>query len=818
MLTPSLEELRGRSLLRAIDYHFAKDMCRLVKESSAEVAAAAAMVSARLGEGHVCLDLSSLAGQSVQLQDSVVRQFPSLPAWRETMMRSELVSDGSLHTPLILDQQDRLYLRRYWIHEQFLARAILERCQGVESDAEEGSLQASLERLFGQGTLADDDQRMAALMAARRQFSVVSGGPGTGKTFTVVKILALLIEQAFAEGSDPPRMQLMAPTGKAAARLVESIKRAKQELDCEPEVKEAIVEEASTIHRALGASGHGTRYRYHQNNPLVTDLVLVDEASMVNVSLMSRLLAAVPEGARVILLGDRDQLASVEAGAVLADICEGGRHMPRSKALAREIEDITGESIELAADAPTSTGIWDCVTHLSRSYRYKSGSGIEKLALAIHAGDAEAAIEVLRDPGVADVRLASPLPRQGIGAELLKQSVRGYHDAQAAQEPAQAHAALEQFRVLCAHHEGAASVSLINTELARHYRNNNLAKGLAQAHGLDPKHTSGVLAEHYHLQPIIIGVNDYELGLFNGDLGVLMNSPSGLRAYFAGEGGRMRDISPSRLPAHQPVYAMSIHKSQGSEFNDIAVVLPRELSPVLTRELIYTAVTRAKRSLTIYASESVLGHCIAQRTERSTGLQELLWGELAPATTDAPQASLEEAPPPTPVLAPTQVRVVVQAHEDQALEDQAPAEQAHTEQAPAEQAHTEQAPAEQAHTEQASEERAAQAAHIEQPGSVEEAIQPQLLPMPPSTATNTRAPAGSRPRSSKKRPATRQLALDLDGLVAQPKPAKPERQRASLRRAVLPSSTASCCGHKSAALLRCPRCAHIWVECCTCQA
>ncbi|MCP4448601.1 MAG: exodeoxyribonuclease V subunit alpha [Myxococcales bacterium] len=592
MTLPTLDELRSGGVIRSIDYHFARGVAKIASEEREELLLAAAMTSAKLGEGHVCLDLASIAGQTAGLELECSRSFPGLDAWRETITDSPMVSDGSAATPLVLSNRGRLYLRRYWQHEQFLASAISHRISdGAEADGRSApDLTAVLEQLFP-GASEADRQRQAALLASRTPFAVVSGGPGTGKTFTVVKILALLVEQALADDKAPPRMTLLAPTGKAAARLVESIQKAKDALPCSDQVKDAIADDASTIHRALGSIPRSsTRFRHNQDNPLVTDLVLVDEASMVNVALMSRLVAAVPAHARLILLGDKDQLASVDAGAVLGDICNSGKS---------------------SSDTSASSGIAQCVTHLTKSYRYKEGSGIEALARAVNQGDADTALEVLGNARLPDVQLRATLPKNRLGTELPTQLGDGYRTFHNARTPEEALLALGNFRVLCAHHSGPASVSSLNTEVRRQL-------------DLRGRATSG--QPHYEKQPLMVKVNDYELQLFNGDVGVVMQTERGLRVFFDSPEGEARSVAPGRLPAHDPVYAMSIHKSQGSEFDDIAIVLPAEQSPVLTRELIYTAITRAKKSLTIYADYALLRTCIQTPTRRSSGLRDLLWG------------------------------------------------------------------------------------------------------------------------------------------------------------------------------------------------
>ncbi len=585
-MIPTLEELR-HTRLRPIDYHFARTIGTLANESREELLVAAALTSAHLGAGHVCLELESIAGQAANLEDESPRHFPSLAPWLSAIAESPMVSNGEAPTPLVLTGHGRLYLRRYWLHEQFIAKSILARID--EPSAASGEMAGALDALF---PAADkhDKQRQAAQLAGQHQFAVVSGGPGTGKTFTVVKILALLVEQAFAANLPAPRMTLVAPTGKAAARLAESIQKAKQALPSSQRVKAAITEEASTIHRALGSiPKSSTRFRHNADNRLLTDLVLVDEASMVNVALMSRLLAAIPEHARLILLGDKDQLASVDAGAVLGDICNTG--YIRSK-------------------SPQQPRIAPCITHLTKSYRYREGSGIAALATAINEGHADQAIQILRADSHPEVELQKPLPGHHLGATLQVQIMKGYHSLREATAPKQALHSLGEFRVLCAHQNGHASVKTVNREVRNH---------LETLGRVPPS------SEYYHGQPIMIRVNDYDQRLYNGDVGVVLNTAEGLRVFFEVPGAPPRALTPARLPSHSPVYAMSIHKSQGSEFSDIAVVMPPEASPVLTRELLYTAITRAKKSLCIYADADLLKVCITTQAHRSSGLRDLLW-------------------------------------------------------------------------------------------------------------------------------------------------------------------------------------------------
>jgi exodeoxyribonuclease V alpha subunit len=624
-LTATIDSLRGAKVLRPIDVHFARAVGRMSGEQRSEVLLAAALTSRRVGDGHVCLDLARLSQLPLLLDEdgrAVPRpDWPAIDAWIDVLHQSPLVGGASDGRPFVLDDRSRLYLRRYWEHQETLARAIRTRLGEVEDVVEGSWLRTALDRLFPRHLLRADEtdwQRIAALVAARRRFTVISGGPGTGKTYTVVKILALLIEAAERTGNDPPRMTLLAPTGKAAARLAESVTRAKIELDCAASVKDRIPEEAATIHRALGSiGGSATNFRHNADRRLVTDLVLVDEASMVDLGLMRRLTDAMPDHARLVLLGDKDQLASVDAGAVLGDICNTGRPLRYSREQTRRLEELSGESLPIDPTAPSTTGIWDCIVHLKRSYRYGPESGIGALAAAINAGHGDDAIHVLESDEFADVTRVEPDAQGQPGAWLHGVAVDGFGPYLRSVEPAAQLRALERFRVLCAHRRGASGVEPANREIEAALRD----AGLVQPQGLA-----------YVGRPLIVTTNDYVLGLFNGDVGVVGRDPEhadGRLVFFDGKQGALRRLSPSRLPPHETVYAMSVHKSQGSEFDDVVVLLPDQMSPVLSRELLYTAVTRARCGVTVCARRDIVRQATAQPIERASGLRDRLWNGTA---------------------------------------------------------------------------------------------------------------------------------------------------------------------------------------------
>jgi len=604
-LIADLARLRNSGAISALDDHFARALGRLGAEVRPEVLLAAGLVSRSVGAGHVCLDVRRFAQGGTLLGDSetVQWEWPSPDGWLEMLGSSELVEllpasslpDPLASTPLVLDASDRLYLRRYWDDQQALARALRARIEdGLPAGSvDEELLAEGLERLFPRAPGSDpgpDLQRQAAEGAVGSRFFVISGGPGTGKTSTVVKIFALLIEQAEARGQRVPRMQMVAPTGKAAAHLQGAVRRSLDSLASSHAVRAAMPVSASTIHRALGfRGGMGTQFRQNADNPMDVDVLLVDEASMVDLALMSRLVEALPPTARLILLGDRDQLASVEAGAVLGDIGRG----------------VDGEPVA----APRS------VVHLTRNYRFAAGSAIEELTRRVNSGDADGALALLDDDAHPNVRLVEPEGTEGWGRALAEAIRDGYRRFRTETSPEDMLQSLEGFRVLCAHRHGPGGVEALNAEAERLL---GLDPGLDLAGSLQPG------------RPVGITRNDYELELYNGDVGIVAKDPEnprrGMRVFFRAAGGGGRWLSPLSIRGAETVFATTVHKSQGSEFTSIALVLPEEASPVLSRELVYTAISRARESLTLFAPRAVLREAIARRIERSSGLSQALWG------------------------------------------------------------------------------------------------------------------------------------------------------------------------------------------------
>lgn len=541
--------MKEQTNFSALDRQFGDFLQRLEGSDAAEVRLAAMCASRARGDGHICVTVAEIAAR----EDA-----PTEATLRKKLRASKVVGAPGDFTPLVLDAHDRLYLRRYWEYEQQLAQAILSRAAASSPAAREDET---------------DLQKVAAARAVAQKFTVITGGPGTGKTQTVTTILRLLLAQPDGEKL---RIALAAPTGKAAARLTESVRAVQQTF------------EATTIHRLLGYLPGSASFRHDADHPLNADVVIVDEASMVDLALMAKLVAAVPPAARLILLGDRDQLASVEAGSVLADICAA------------------------AAEASPNEPLGRAVVALQHSFRFAKSGGIYRVSSAVNAGDAEAAIGALQQTVDEEARW-EPLPSSARLPAALRERVLGaFRPCLEANDPLQALARLKEFRILCAVRHGPFGVEHLNA-IAEEL--------LAQAGLIAPKRG------WYGGQPLTITANDYNLGLFNGDSGIILPDPESdeeLRAFFLSAEGKLRRYLPSRLPQHETAFAMTVHKSQGSELDRLLLILPEKESPLLTRELLYTAITRARQQVEIWASEEVLRSAIGRQVSRNSGLRDAL--------------------------------------------------------------------------------------------------------------------------------------------------------------------------------------------------
>jgi exodeoxyribonuclease V alpha subunit len=645
-LTELLERWTAQGWLRAIDTAFASFLLRESPDAPPLLILAAALASHQLGRGHACLDLAGTIkdpelalslppeggggeGEAPPLPSQVLSGL-TVEAWLAALDYPDLVGAGPGNTPLVLVGQ-RFYLRRYWQYEESVRLGVESRF-ATSIPLPLAKLKSALDSLFPASAAGPDWQKMACALAARSAFSVITGGPGTGKTTTVVRLLALLQALALDSGR-ALRIRLAAPTGKAAARLGESISGAVASLklaalgDGEA-LRAAIPVAVTTLHRLLGSRPDTRHFRHNAANRLPLDLLVVDEASMMDLEMMAALLEALPDSARLVLLGDKDQLASVEAGAVLGVLCSRALEGHYTSATAAWLKEVTGETIEPELTDPQGRALDQAVAMLRFSHRFGGKSGIGQLASAVNAGDAG----VVRRVFAAGHAELGRIPASGEGLRALvidggKPGAHGYRHyletisntrpgSGASQQALDGWAsgvlaAHSEFQLLCALRRGPWGVEGLNASIAGWLHEASLIAGLEG---------------WYAGRPVLVTRNDYGLGLMNGDIGITLALPADegevLRVAFPAEGGGIRWVQPSRLQAVETVYALTVHKSQGSEFAHVALVLPEHINPILTRELVYTGITRARRFFTLAEAggDAVLGGAVARQVLRASGL------------------------------------------------------------------------------------------------------------------------------------------------------------------------------------------------------
>ena len=584
-------------VLSPLDVHAAAAAARLCGEDDpqAVLAAALAVRGARLGS--VCIDLGAqrgsvaVEGQTPEAIDAL--PWPGLEGWSKAVEGSRLAGRGG---PLVVEG-GRLYLERYFRYEEQTARLIETRA-AAPGPGLDPSVEEALGRLLPPASKRGGPnlQHQAAKAALSGRFTVIAGGPGTGKTYTVARMLA-----ALAHRPGPfPRIALCAPTGKAAARLGEAVDEFADEEERDPAVRErlkSLQANTGTIHRLLGWAWGRGRFAHHERNRLLHDLVIVDEMSMVSLPLAAKLLTAVREGAALVLVGDPYQLESIEAGTVLADIAgpaADGALRPRP------------------GPAPPIAGR---VVVLERVHRFREKSPIADFADAVRRGDAGLALDLLGRglEGLNWVKDSSADGFEELWKRLIEERSRL---VELAKRPGGGVAALEQLggtAVLCAHREGPGSVA----EWRR------VIEGALDARFPGLRYGG----PWYPGRPVMITSNDYNLGLYNGDIGVAAYTAEGLRAVF----DRGGDFPPGYLGEHATVHSMTIHKSQGSQFEKVLVSLPPASSRLLTRELLYTAVTRASKSVTLIGAESVVRRAVERSVQRASGLGAKLWNPASAA-------------------------------------------------------------------------------------------------------------------------------------------------------------------------------------------
>ncbi len=557
----------------------------------------AVLVNHEIKQGNVCLSIDDIAKRSEAL---LLCPAPEIQTLIESIEASPIIGSKNENRPLIFDL-NKLYLNRYFHYENQLAERLLALSKPggplpkIKAD--------QLQQLFT-GNENPDYQKIAALVSSHHQLCIISGGPGTGKTRTVSSILSLLIQQ-----NPQLKIKLAAPTGKAAARLSQSIQASRAEMIHDLFVEQQIPDKAVTLHRLLGIHRYTHRPRYNADYPLSCDVLVLDEASMIDQQMMAVVCEALPAHARLILLGDKDQLSSVEAGSVFADLCGELKGTQFSKAQCKWIRQT------LDYEIPEYTGDYrlaDQVVVLQKSYRFDSDSGIGQLARLINAGDSEASLQFLMESQPAQKVQWQQLSDQQLNEQLIQQALQHYQQIIDANNIEDAFKCFYRFQILAAVWDGVSGVDQINSVIEQALKRHNKISD-------DRPYFTGM--------PLMMSSNMYQYGIHNGDIGIVWPDDDGrLKVWFEADDKGYRGLSLSQLPESKSAYAMTVHKSQGSEFERVLMVLPGYESSVCTRELLYTGITRARDSVEIWGLGSVIGSAVERKTVRVSGLLERLSG------------------------------------------------------------------------------------------------------------------------------------------------------------------------------------------------
>lgn len=590
------------------DKMFASFICKQTGNNSRQNMTAYALAANRSGQGHVCVDLDIKALSSALKEAGISDTSPGdiIKALKD----SPAVGNTDSKLPLIMPGEKYLYLKKFWDHQEKIVSFINSGNKDL-LPVDNGHLTQLAEKYFSPLKKEYDWQMGAAICAASNRFSVITGGPGTGKTTTAARILCILTEMIEMQSGRKPRIFVAAPTGKAAARISSSISKALHELNDKGIACSINIENSCTIHRLLGI-GHNTyRPRFNENEKLPADVLLIDEASMIDMAMMSSIMSAMKKGARLILMGDKDQLASVEPGAVLADICSAGP--------AKDFSSKAAKNLKLDPNHPglllrEYEGFFDGVVELCKSYRFSENSGIGLLAFAVKEQNSTKASEILSDSKYNDIEWTKSYDEKSLKKILKNIAGSILSETVLSDDPEKALKMMDEFRILCSVRQGPSGTENINELMRLILHEMKLAPGKG---------------DWYHGRQIMITQNDYQLGLFNGDTGIAMREDGhkrNLKIFFRTGNGEIKAIHPSRLGKHETVYATTVHKSQGSEFDKVVFLLPDKDSEAVAMELAYTAITRAKKEFVLIGQENIFVSAINRRTKRTSGLKDRLLG------------------------------------------------------------------------------------------------------------------------------------------------------------------------------------------------
>ncbi|MBX4180886.1 exodeoxyribonuclease V subunit alpha [Sodalis sp. CWE] len=629
-----LYEAKQLNLWRSIDIQFA---LMVATPTQPALMLVSAWLSADTGAGHTCLPIKMLTpeklfdGKMPILAKKAWEKAgcSSVDEWEKILLASQAVSNGSHQTPLVLDMENQLlYLHRMWRYECEVAKFFNTAQSFPISENDEKKIKVILNDFFPMEISSNkltniDWNKIAVAIAITRSISVISGAPGTGKTFTVSKILAALLQLSNGKNL---RILMAAPTGKAAVRLSEVVHLSLKHLGLEKKQKLRLPCFAVTLHHLLGIQPDSNKTRYHRNNLLYVDILVIDEASMIDLPMMAKIIDAIPLQAKVILLGDCHQLLPIEAGSVLRDIfhfAKSGYSFKQKRRLMRITGCVLPNNNKTNNNIDTNFNVADSLCLLNKSYRFDENSDIGRLADMINIGDSEGVLSLLTSETISDINYSSLCDQKEEYELIIKTCINGYSDylkrIKNFDQPAVILRSFNQFRLLCALREGPFGVEGLNNRIE-----NNLSQaGLFIIDSTKNKHYAG--------RPIMVMCNDPSLELYNGDIGVILfkkedekNGCPLLQACFSLPNGKIKTVALSRLPKHETAFAMTVHKSQGSEFQQVTLVLPNYSVPILTRELLYTAVTRAKSRLSIHASKEIMRYTILTKTQRHSGLVKRL--------------------------------------------------------------------------------------------------------------------------------------------------------------------------------------------------
>lgn len=638
-----LADLKRENIISESDYQFAKMIDRkqqpygYTREQQNLAVLLAALVSFQVMQGHTALHLNSTAAKlpfglgnspderdfSADILQKIGRIEPL--AWQEALRGHIAFSDSPEKVSPLLFQHHLLYFYRYWQAERNIAVYLRQAVEFSENFATVETDKEILERLFPTQSEEPDWQKIAVATALRKRFCVISGGPGTGKTTTVARLLLALQEKQMRAGAKPLKVALAAPTGKAAARLKESIADSMTKLQPTFEVPSA----ASTIHRLLGIRTQSDKPMFHAKNPLHLDLLVVDEASMVDLFVMEKLLAALKPTTRLVMLGDKDQLTSVEAGGIMGEL---GRFITQgySQTHSNYLYQVTGYRPVSQTEVPQ---ICDSLCHLRKSYRFDENSGIGRVAAEVNAQQAGKSWQSFANPQFNDlVRIEYSNAKQFSEKQrrirhcvhlVEVKAVELYRDyLELVNRRRKNPTSVSVDEIFNAFQKVRFLSALRVSELGAERLNQTIAEALRSAKLVKFNHSR----DRYVGKPIIITQNSPQNHLSGGDIGIVLpDENGGLRVYFDTKtDGKHRSLAISRIPESEPAYVMTVHKSQGSEFEHALLVMPLNIAPVVSRELIYTAITRAKSKFTLFSDEKVWKQGIKTNIQRQSGLREQL--------------------------------------------------------------------------------------------------------------------------------------------------------------------------------------------------